>query len=112
MSILGRLGNVDLLSIVGDHAPRLAHGAAGVDTSGGGAGLLTGVAPDHVQALFAPLFLPVVIWLFLSTARSLGRAGVPWAMRFADGYVAAPFLLKVTAALFVIASAVHVGLVP
>ncbi len=90
------------------------HGApaiSGID-GGSGTGLLSGIAPDHLPALFAPLVLPVAIWMFLTGVRRAANAGCRPAARFLRGYEAASPVRKTAATLLLGTGFIHLGLVP
>src|SRR5581483_3496472 len=85
------------------------HGAPVGGSSGGG---LWGIPAEHVLGLFAPLLLPVAIWLFLRLARGRAAAGHVEAQRWLAGYDAATPVQRAAAIALLVAGAVHLGLVP
>jgi hypothetical protein len=84
----------------------------GTPAGGSMAGNLWGIPGDHLLGLFAPLLLPLAIWLFLPFVRGRASAGSTFARRWLNGYEAATPVQHAAAALLLIAGLAHLGLVP
>jgi hypothetical protein len=71
---------------------------------------LLGIAPAHVPALVALLFLPFGVALAMRVVRWADEHGVGAAVRLSDGYTAAPLAVRVAASLLLASGVVHVAL--
>ncbi|HLZ72120.1 MAG TPA: hypothetical protein VKV26_19615 [Dehalococcoidia bacterium] len=77
-----------------------------------GSGLLWNVAPEHMPALVWPLFLPLVIWLFLTLVRRAAAGGNRLSLRFVRGYEASSDATRVAAVLLLLTAMIHLSIVP
>ncbi|HET8678498.1 MAG TPA: hypothetical protein VFM39_00140, partial [bacterium] len=64
--------------------------------------LISGIAPQHIPAVIAVLFLPVVVWAALRMARALASGQADWVTVFLARYEHASLATRVTAALLLV----------
>ncbi len=76
------------------------------------AGLLWGVAPEHLPALVAALLAPLMVRTYVAWQAAGADAGRPRAVRFIAGWKAMPLTTKVAAVLIATSAAIHAALIP
>jgi hypothetical protein len=85
---------------------------APVESTNHGGGLLWGVAHDHRVALYAVLFLPLLVWPYVKWQERRARADKRRAQRFVAGLETASPPTKAAALLMLASAAMHAALVP
>ncbi len=97
--------------MLGLHGGPDINGMSGM-SGGASGGLLAGISPDHLPALFAPLLVLPAVWLFLLVARKAAGAGYSPARRFLHGYERTSLVQRVFAVLLLVTAFIHLGLIP